>query len=127
MLLDLLGAPDPAFYSYFKNTEQWYSRLITAEEMLEKAGHFDRYQYNSSPGKNGQIPYFQARSVGSYIDDDHVPFLRRGVPILHLIPSPFPEVWHKMTDDRKAIDINTVENLNKIFRVFIAEYLHLPL
>ena len=28
------------------------------------------------------------------ISDDHLPFLDRGVPILHLIPSPFPSVWH---------------------------------
>lgn len=50
-----------------------------------------------------------------------------GVPILHIIPSPFPKVWHKVSDDRTAIDVNTIENLNKIFRVFVAEYLHVPL
>lgn len=46
------------------------------------------------------------------------------VSIIHLIPSPFPEVWHKDIDDRKAVDINTVENIIKILRVFILEYLN---
>ena len=26
--------------------------------------------------------------------DDHLPWMERGVPILHLIASPFPSVWH---------------------------------
>ncbi|PSN58320.1 hypothetical protein C0J52_00166 [Blattella germanica] len=46
------------------------------------------------------------------------------VPILHLIPVPFPTVWHTENDNRNAIDLSTVENLNKILRVFVAEYLH---
>jgi glutaminyl-peptide cyclotransferase len=42
-----------------------------------------------------------------------------------LIPTPFPSVWHTAADDMSALDFNTIENLNKIFRVFVAEYLHL--
>lgn len=43
MLLDLLGAPDPYFYSFFKQTEQWYARLSAIEEKLDRAGLFERY------------------------------------------------------------------------------------
>lgn len=46
------------------------------------------------------------------------------VPILHLIPIPFPPQWHTSKDDRSIIDINTVENLNMILRIFVTEYLH---
>jgi len=48
-----------------------------------------------------------------------------GVPILHLIPVPFPSVWHTEDDNRKAVNMATVENLNKILRLFVVEYLHL--
>jgi glutaminyl-peptide cyclotransferase len=50
-----------------------------------------------------------------------------GVPILHLIPSPFPEVWHKPTDNLAALDFNTIANLNKIMRIFVSEYLSLDI
>lgn len=30
------------------------------------------------------------------IGDDHVPFLRGGVSILHVITEPFPKVWHTL-------------------------------
>jgi hypothetical protein len=48
-----------------------------------------------------------------------------GVNILHLIATPFPDVWHTSRDDASAIDIATVEKFNKIFRIFVAEYLGL--
>jgi hypothetical protein len=28
--------------------------------------------------------------------DDHLPFLRRGVSVLHVIAEPFPRVWHTL-------------------------------
>jgi len=60
------------------------------------------------------------------VEDDHIPFLRRGVDILHLIATPFPKVWHTLQDDASAVDLPTIEKLNKIFRIFVAEYLELP-
>ena len=32
----------------------------------------------------------------------------RGVPILHLIASPFPSVWHTQADNLAALDHHTV-------------------
>lgn len=48
-----------------------------------------------------------------------------GVPVLHLISSPFPEVWHTMDDNEENLDETTIDNLNKIIQVFVLEYLHL--
>ncbi|XP_028027931.1 glutaminyl-peptide cyclotransferase-like [Bombyx mandarina] len=119
VLLDLLGAPDPVFFSYFQSTEKWYVRLASAEQRLAELGMFDAY----TRGKSEQT-YFRLMSSGAVIEDDHIPFMRRNVDILHVIPSPFPSVWHTAGDDMTALDFNTIENLNKIFRVFVAEYLH---
>ena len=52
-------------------------------------------------------------------------FSFQGVPILHLIPVPFPDAWHKIDDNASVVDYPTVEKLNKILRVFVSEYLEL--
>ena len=69
--------------------------------------------------------YFQNFGYGNIIQDDHIPFLRKGVPVLHLIASPFPEVWHTMDDNEENLHASTIDNLNKIIQVFVLEYLHL--
>lgn len=53
--------------------------------------------------------------------------MKRGVPIVHAIVSPFPEVWHKLTDNEDAIDHQSVSDLLKIFGLFAAEYMNLQI
>jgi glutaminyl-peptide cyclotransferase len=72
VLLDLLGAPDPVFYSYFQSTEKWYVKLAAAEQRLAELDQLQQY----SKGKVEQT-YFRLRSSGAFIEDDHIPFLRR--------------------------------------------------
>ncbi|KAF5287507.1 hypothetical protein FQA39_LY04135 [Lamprigera yunnana] len=115
VLLDLLGAPKPRIYNFFKDTENWYKRMSHAEKRLAKLGLLS----------NSRGDYFANRHQNSFIEDDHTPFLRKGVKILHLIPVPFPRVWHLETDNRNALDLDTIENFNHILRVFVAEYLDL--
>ncbi|XP_047995096.1 glutaminyl-peptide cyclotransferase [Leguminivora glycinivorella] len=119
VLLDLLGAPDPVFYSYFQSTEKWYVRLASAERRLAGLDQLAGYTKGSA-----DQTYFRLSSSRSYVEDDHIPFLRRNVDCLHIIPSPFPDVWHTEADNGSALDYNTIENLNKIMRVFVTEYLH---
>jgi glutaminyl-peptide cyclotransferase len=59
----------------------------------------------------------------SAVDDDHEPFMHRGVPILHIIPTPFPSVWHKITDDGEHLDLPTVRDWAKITTAFAMEFL----
>ena len=47
------------------------------------------------------------------------------MPILHVIPVPFPDEWHTAQDNGNVVDYPTVEKLNKILRVFVSEYLEL--
>lgn len=72
VLLDLLGAANPNFYNFFDNTARWYSQLILAENRLHELSLLKNY--------DGHIPsrkYFQPQSVSSYIEDDHIPFLKK--------------------------------------------------
>ena len=52
-------------------------------------------------------------------------FVWTDVPVVHLIAYPFPEEWHKASDDKTALHFPTIDNINKILRVFVCEYLHL--
>lgn len=65
------------------------------------------------------------RWYGGLIEDDHIPFQARGVDILHMIPTPFPSVWHNMNDDGEHLDLDTVEDWTKLVTAFAAEWLDL--
>ena len=74
MLLDLLGASSPEFYSYFKNTDKWYALLIQIEKRLLAKGLVQSDHHDGI-----YKPYFNDLTFyGAGIDDDHKPFLRRG-------------------------------------------------
>ncbi|NXN94396.1 QPCT cyclotransferase, partial [Rhinopomastus cyanomelas] len=117
VLLDLLGAPNPVFPSYFPNTLRWFQRLQAVEQELHNLALLKDHPEGRQ--------YFQPALHRGLVEDDHIPFLLRGVPVLHLIPSPFPAVWHTVADTEENLDRSTVENLSKILQVFVLEYLHL--
>jgi len=126
ILLDLIGTQDTVFSSWFANTEKLYERLQKIEMKLSKDGFLD-------PAES-----FRGRTVNKYfkgsvmmgsggIEDDHIPFLRKNVPVVHLISSPFPSVWHRSEDNESALHYPTIFNIDKILRVFVAEYLNIKL
>ncbi|XP_015706416.1 glutaminyl-peptide cyclotransferase-like protein, partial [Coturnix japonica] len=47
------------------------------------------------------------------------------MPVLHLIPLPFPWVWHTVDDTQDNLHPPTIEDLCKILIAFVAEYLQL--
>ncbi|CAG8675601.1 13450_t:CDS:2, partial [Dentiscutata heterogama] len=122
VLLDLLGAAQPNFVNFFKTTSWMFLELAKIETRLYEEKIFNPI----SPEELLEVTYFDANSINSHIghiEDDHIPFLNRGVPVLHIIAYPFPAVWHTVADNISAIDNATVYKLNTIFRIFTAEYL----
>nr|KAF6281926.1 glutaminyl-peptide cyclotransferase like [Pipistrellus kuhlii] len=117
MLLDLLGAPHPTFYSHFPRTARWFHRLRSIEKRL--------HRLNLLQAHPQEAMYFQPGEPPGSVEDDHIPFLRRGVPVLHLISTPFPSVWHTADDSEANLHPPTVHNLSRILAVFVAEYLGL--
>ncbi|HET8820705.1 MAG TPA: M28 family metallopeptidase [Thermoleophilaceae bacterium] len=75
-----------------------------------------RYESNSSPAlwrrlrdaarRAGAIRFFPEGNQGP-ISDDHIPFLRRGVPSIDLIDFDFP-CWHRRCDDMSAVSARSV-------------------
>uniref|UniRef100_A0A646QGF7 Glutaminyl-peptide cyclotransferase n=1 Tax=Hemiscolopendra marginata TaxID=943146 RepID=A0A646QGF7_9MYRI len=116
VLLDLLGGPTPTFYNYFTETEHLYDSLVSIETFLQ-----------SKKLLSNTKKYFVNLAMSAGIQDDHIPFYKRGVRTLHLIPLPFPTVWHQESDNKDNLDFSTIRNLNKILWTFVVAYLHLPL
>ncbi|KAM6032853.1 LOW QUALITY PROTEIN: glutaminyl-peptide cyclotransferase-like protein [Theristicus caerulescens] len=117
VLLDLLGARHPAIHSHFSRTHHWFLRLVAIEQRLQRLGLL------RAPRQDR--PFFRLGPAPGPVEDDHVPFLQRGVPVLHLIPTPFPRVWHTLEDTEDNLHPATVEDLCKILVAFVAEFLQL--
>lgn len=116
VLLDLLGFSNMNFYNFFRETGQWHTKMADIEDKL--------HQLNLLNQKSSRY-FIRTNFFNGRIEDDHIPFLKRNVPILHLIPMPFPKEWHTPMDNRNIIDINAVEDMDKILRIFLVEYLHM--
>ena len=152
VLLDLLGAKDPKIPSYFKTTHWVYARMAHLEARLRHQGLFKscpkcigRHEAETNrnfkirqkalsdikKGRNSaESPWFFEREKNesdSWAErrtiDDHLPFIDRDVEILHIIPEPFPSVWHTMKDDGKHLDINTVGDWASLITAFVAEWM----
>lgn len=147
ILLDLLGSPHPSISSYYPSTAWLYSALSTAESRLASAGLFASLgedKWSKEKWTRDQA-WFKGGAAWGAISDDHLPFLHRGVEILHglsphtrglvsishsnsfapVISAPFPSVWHTLRDDASALDIPTMRRWEILLRMFMAEYLGL--
>ncbi|KAJ8070144.1 hypothetical protein OCU04_000536 [Sclerotinia nivalis] len=121
LLLDLLGHDTPNIPSYFETTHWAYKSLATIENRLRSLG------IAQSKVKHHFLPDFDRASFsgGGGVQDDHLPFMARGVEILHMIPSPFPSVWHRIEDDGDHLDMPTVEDWAKMVTAFVGEWMDL--
>ncbi|PVU94352.1 hypothetical protein BB561_002618 [Smittium simulii] len=117
VLLDLIGTVDTNFVPTQQSTFNIYSQLAQIEYNLFKLGFVSK-------------TYFQRidRALTHMsIDDDHRPFVEKGVSALHLISNPFPKVWHTLEDNSENLNPSTITDLNLVFITFVAAYLNLPL
>lgn len=118
VLLDLLGAKNPKFESHFTKTSNNHQHMQSVEKRLHKEGLLEAH--------NTANQYFVSTTrYAGRISDDHIPFLRRGVRILHWISTPFPSTWHTLDDNEENLHRPTIANLNKIISIFVSEYLDL--
>ncbi|EGD90676.2 hypothetical protein H112_02143 [Trichophyton rubrum D6] len=129
VLLDLLGSKDPVMPSFFATTHWAYKHLAQLEQRLRKLGLF---KSDPDPKKGAPKAWFTEgnrpsdRKFLSFISDDHIPFMQRGVEILHLIPWPFPRgIWHTMADNADNLDPPTVEDWSTLITAFAAEWMDL--
>lgn len=131
VLMDLIGAKDTVIQSYYENTDWLHKHLNQIEKVyrtglntkksaLKGTNHRKR---NENPGQFFPRSNPFSYKLAEYLSDDHLPFLHRGVPILHLIPLPFPSVWHKIEDDADHLDRDSIDLMSHIMTAFVAEYM----
>lgn len=122
VLLDLLGAQNPHVPSYFRTTHWAYKNLASLEQRMRKLDVLKSYTTHPFLPESDKD---KGQWFGGAIEDDHVPFMARGVEVLHIIPSPFPPVWHKMEDDGEHLDGPTVDDWALLTTAFAAEWMDL--
>lgn len=108
VLLDLLGALNPDVYNFDTNHQDGYDRLLRVQMQEETLRRI----------------YFKNITEYSYIEDDHTPFMEKGVPVIHVIPQPFPEVWHTKRDNYKALHWDSIGDLVKIFKRYLVDLVY---
>lgn len=127
VLLDLLGAQGPSIQSYYQTTHWAYQSMGSLEQRFRSLGLWK---------SASEEPWFAESSKDSHqvvslggIQDDHLPFLARGVEILHLIDfnfqTGFPPVWHTIDDDAEHLDMDTVKDWSVLLAAFAAEWMEL--
>ena len=51
--------------------------------------------------------------TGQAVYDDHIPFLRRGIPVVNLIHTPFPATWHTTADTPDRCSAESLEQVGE--------------
>nr|KIR83908.1 glutaminyl cyclase [Cryptococcus tetragattii IND107] len=118
VLFDLLGNKHSSIRSFFRETDWLFDRLASGDERLREARLIEV--------EKGEDTWFRTeKGRKGMVGDDHIPFLDRGVSVLHVISTPFPSVWHTIADDTTALSLPAIRRWNRILRVFVCEYLSL--
>ena len=135
VLLDLLGAKGPKIPSYYKLTHWLYQKMAKLEgrmRTLELLHSSPNHKKRSDERRAAEPMFFYETEkkdsdqwMGEYIDDDHRPFLERGVDIFHIIATPFPRFWHEPEDDGLHLHMDTTEDWAILMTAFTAEYMDL--
>ncbi|CCU82188.1 glutaminyl-peptide cyclotransferase [Blumeria hordei DH14] len=119
VLLDLLGAANTVIPSYFETTHWAYKNLASIETRMRSLGLL-KAKVTSPILPDSEKSKFNS---GLTIQDDHIPLMKRGVEILHLIPARFPKVWHTMADNADVLDPSTMDDWAKIITAFAGEWM----
>ncbi|KAJ3370102.1 hypothetical protein GGF31_004719 [Allomyces arbusculus] len=117
VLLDLLGSRSAPIRNQHLATTGQFRSLIDVEADL-RARRF-------LTAGNTSVKYFDKAFERRHIQDDQLPFWRAGVPVVHAIPLPFPDVWHTIRDTVDALDPVNVVDLARVFAGFVVEELRL--
>lgn len=114
VVLDLIGTADTTFCMYNRQLSHHYQAMIKYEKAYLNQNGLSSTR-NSNAFKNVHYPL-------RFIEDDHVPFMQRGVPILSLLAYPFPKVWHTVDDNYTAINFPKTRQILYVLEEFVANY-----
>lgn len=142
----------PRLYSHYSNTQALHFELADIHNQLKSAGMCAappicaKFLCSDALSLSAQKEkaYFLRQTSWSAVEDDRTcccccvcvcvsclllsaptdePFLALGVPIVHLVTTPFPSVWHTPRDDLSAIVPEVVRDLMNVFYEFCLRHI----
>jgi glutaminyl-peptide cyclotransferase len=134
ILLDLLGHHPPSqLYNLHKESSTYFQFFAFLEQFLHyhhlapPLNQIQPLAHSKDPPPPPPFPMF-LNADGSHfqIDDDHKPFQALNIPILHLIPVPYPPVWHTMADNHAALNQTVLFQWQKLLALFLFSILNDP-
>lgn len=99
ILLDMVADQEQQFY-YENNSDQGLSMKVW--DTAAKLGYGDHF-----------IPTSRWS-----MEDDHIPFVRKGIPSLDIIDFDYPH-WHRTTDTIDKISVESLERVGRTMEVFL--------
>lgn len=117
ILLDLIGTSDTNFVIYNRKLRHHYNllRKFDQEYLISTRKLTSSQARAQTAFKSRHIPL-------ELIEDDHVPFHLRGVPVLSLLAHPFPSVWHTLDDNYESLDMGRTRRILHVLERFVSEY-----
>lgn len=93
VLLDMIGSPNIKITKDGHSTAAWLDLAISLDDAMG---------FNLITG------------FTTAVEDDHIPFKRRGLPVLNLIDFNHLQYWHKAGDDVDTIDMDSIEKASRL-------------
>eukprot|EP01006_Ploeotia_vitrea_P064232 TRINITY_DN87340_c0_g1_i1.p1 TRINITY_DN87340_c0_g1~~TRINITY_DN87340_c0_g1_i1.p1 ORF type:complete len:421 (-),score=17.60 TRINITY_DN87340_c0_g1_i1:106-1368(-) len=112
VLLDLIGTKGSQFYSFFQNSYKHHMKFVKLEKALRVR-----------KGLRTEYTLFNAAFTQHRVSDDHTPFHNRGVPVLHIVPIPFPSVWHTRHDTADHLHYDSINDIAEVLYAFVEQYM----
>lgn len=115
VMLDSLGSANPTVPSYLKSTTWAHRNMANLEQRMRNLGLLET--------SSAFFPSTEGDVQKSDLGYDHVPFMDRGVPFLHVLPSPATANQRAMDDRIDELNLPTVRDWSKIMVGFTLEWL----
>ncbi|XP_017862856.1 PREDICTED: glutaminyl-peptide cyclotransferase-like [Drosophila arizonae] len=109
----LIGTADQIYMSKYQRTYALHERLADIEQELRISGDLSKCH---------QL-FHKLKDHNNDIKDDHMCFLEKGLPVMHIVPYTYPEVWLQEADNLDNLHWPTIRNMNLIIKQFVYEYL----
>jgi len=117
VLLDVLGSANPTVPSYLTITHWAYKHMADLENRLRQLTLLE-----ANPSSMF-LPWSNETTELTLAVGDHIPFMDRGVPFLHILPDPLPVNRYAMENNGDNLDLPTVRDWAKIISGFALEWL----
>ena len=94
MLLDMIGSPDVVLVRELNSSPNLVDLAVRFAEELALPNLFE--------------------TTPRAVEDDHIPFVRAGIPAIDLIDFHHLQFWHQAGDDPATISMKSVESCSKV-------------